>query len=305
MTVPGEDPPAWERAWLEEQGLPAAYAPLAARFFAPLAAKIADRRGRQRCALLVGVNGSQGSGKSTCCAWLVQRLRHAHALAAVTLSLDDFYHTHADRRRLAAEVHPLLSVRGVPGTQDMALLDRTLDALLSDAGPGEVRVPRFDKARDDRRPARDWDRVAVPLDVVFLEGWCLGAGPEETLEPALNALEAERDPDGRWRRYVNAALRREFLPLYERVDLWVMLRAPSFDAVLAWRQEQERKLAARVGHAPGIMAPGEVAAFVQYFERLTRHCLRSLPGHMDVIYELDHDRRILESRRLDHDSDAD
>jgi D-glycerate 3-kinase len=295
--------PPWERRWLDDEALPSSYAALAARHFAPLAQRLATRRRQQGHALLVAVNGSQGSGKSTCCGWLVQKLWHAHGLHAVALSLDDFYRTRAEREQLAATVHPLLRTRGVPGTHDIALLRETLDALLAGVA-GTVAVPRFDKARDDRRPFAAWDRLQRPLDVILLEGWCLGARPGATLEPPINALEAAHDRDGRWRRYVNEALRREFLPLYERVDLWVMLRAPSFDSVLAWRREQERKLAARAGAGAAVMSDEGVAEFIQYFERLTRHCLSSLPRHMDVIYELDHGRHIVSTRGLDHDHSA-
>ena len=35
------------------------------------------------------------------------------------LSIDDFYLSKAKRKRLAASVHPLLAIRGVPGTHDV------------------------------------------------------------------------------------------------------------------------------------------------------------------------------------------
>ena len=61
----------------------------------------------------------------------------------------------------------------------------------------------------------------------------MGARPQTAVQLAepINALERDEDPDGRWRTYVNAALARDFERLYQRVDQWIMLRAPSFSCV--------------------------------------------------------------------------
>jgi D-glycerate 3-kinase len=290
----------WERAWLEAERLPPAYAGLARRYFAPLAGQLAALHRERGQPLLIGVNGSQGSGKSTCCAWLVQALREEHGLSALALSLDDFYFTRAERAALAATVHPLLATRGVPGTHDIDLLRTTVSHLVGQGGTTVVHVPRFDKASDDRAPAAHWDRVEAPVAVILLEGWCLGARPQapEALSAPVNTLEATDDAGGRWRRYVNGALRDAFLPLYDDVDRWVMLRAPSFDCVYRWRLEQEHKLRARAGAGVAVMSDEEVARFVQYFERLTRHCLAELLDRMDVIYTLDNDRQIVKVEGL-------
>ncbi|MFC1579232.1 hypothetical protein ACFL3Y_02465 [Pseudomonadota bacterium] len=126
-------------------------------------------------------------------------------------------------------------------------------------------------------------------------GWCLGARPQAAAElaEAVNALERDEDPDGRWRGYVNAALSRDFPALYERVNYWVMLQAPSFDCVYRWRLEQEHKLANSTrGHSKGVMTDGEVARFIQFYQRLTEHCLASLPARVDYLYTLDSRRQI-------------
>jgi D-glycerate 3-kinase len=294
---PGAD---WETAWLAAERLPPAYAELAGRYFAPLADRLAGLHRECGRPVLIGVNGSQGSGKSTGCAWLVQALREEHGLSALALSLDDFYLTRAERAALAATVHPLLATRGVPGTHDIDLLRTTLGHLMGQEGTTVVHVPRFDKASDDRAPIERWDRIEAPVSVILLEGWCLGARPQpaEALAEPVNTLEAEEDPDGRWRHYVNEALREVFLPLYDAVDCWVMLRAPSFECVYRWRLEQEHKLRARAGAGTAVMSDEEVARFVQYFERLTRHCLAELPDHMDVIFSLDNDRQIVNAEGL-------
>ncbi len=296
--------PAWQKLFLEQQRLDFAYLREAQRWFAPLAESLASHRNSaalppRDIPLLVAVNGCQGSGKTTLCAYLAASLQAQFGLRALPLSLDDFYLTRAQRLGLAAAVHPLLATRGVPGTHDMALLNTTLDLLLAPTGTDPVSVPRFDKARDDRRRRSLWDRVEGRLDFVLLEGWCLGARPQSAAELArpVNELERLEDPDAFWRKYVNEALRRDFLPLYERVDQWVMLQAPSFASVFQWRLEQEHKLASSpAADKRAVMTDGQVASFIQYYQRLTQHCLEMLPPLVDYLFSLDEQRRIATGR---------
>jgi len=284
----------WQQTFLERHRLAPSYLATAQKWFDPLTdALVAHHHGAAR-ALLVAINGCQGSGKTTLTDYLACALAARHGLNAISLSLDDCYLGRLERARLAAEVHPLLATRGVPGTHDMSLLQHTLDALLSFAGP--VSLPGFDKALDDRCASASCRRVETAPDLVLLEGWCLGARPGPVGEP-VNELERREDPDGRWRRFVNEALARDFLPLYRRVDRWIMLRAPSFDCVYRWRLEQERKLAAvRGAGASGIMDERALARFIMHYQRLTEGCLQDLPGRVDHLLVLDEDRQVIRSR---------
>ena len=117
----------------------------------------------------------------------------------------------------------------------------------------------------------------------------------EQLDRPVNALEREEDPEGHWRNYLNAVLAREFQPLYRRVDQWVMLRAPSFSCVYRWRMEQERKLAASAaaGASDRIMDAAQLSRFIQYYQRLTDHCLQRLPEQVHHLYTLDEQRQVM------------
>ena len=159
-----------------------------ARLHAPLAERIAEVASGSGPGFLVGVTGSQGSGKTTT-ARALARLLDARGLRAAILSLDDLYLPLADRRRLAAEVHPLFLTRGVPGTHDVDLGVAILEGL---AAPGATLMPRFDKATDDRASA--WDVHEGPFDVILFEGWCVGARPQApgALIQPVNDLERER-----------------------------------------------------------------------------------------------------------------
>ena len=53
-------------------------------------------------------------------------------LNVVVLSLDDFYLTRDERNALARTVHPMLQVRGVPGTHDIQFASATIKSLLQE-----------------------------------------------------------------------------------------------------------------------------------------------------------------------------
>jgi D-glycerate 3-kinase len=252
------------------------------------AAMPAHRRGP----LIVGLCGSQGSGKSTVCKKVAARLTDA-GLKVATLSLDDLYLPLAARMKLAELVHPLLRTRGVPGTHDSKLGIHTLHDL---AQAKEIKLPRFDKARDDRHPEAAWETIQGPVDLVLFEGWCVGARPQglEALTQPINALEANEDVDGRWRRYVNDALGGEYQRLFAKVDLLVLLAAPSFDVVLKWRTQQEDELRSQVqGDRSGVMSDEQIARFIQHYERLTKHVLIEMPPRADLVIRLGEDRAVL------------
>lgn len=257
-----------------------------------LAAWIAARLLRGPRPLVVGVNGGQGSGKSTLCELTAVHLRHRHGLRCLVLGLDDLYLGHAERARLAAEVHPLLATRGVPGTHEVQRGLSLLRQLRAGIVPGRpLPLPRFDKAADDRLPQAREPLLDMDVDVVLFEGWCVGVAPQGAGELAVpvNALEAQEDPDGRWRRFVNAALAGGYAQLFSQLDVLLMLQVPDFEAVLRWRREQEAVQHSQRGSG---MSEAELARFVAHYERLTRHGLATLPGRADLVLALSTDHAV-------------
>ena len=265
--------------------LPEGFSDIIEHCYLPLAQWV-EREARRFCPLVVGIGGAQGTGKSTLADFLKLSLMEHGGFSVAVLSLDDFYYTHAERHHLGTVVHPLLATRGVPGTHDLEMLSTCLDQLHL-LQPGEsMALPRFDKGEDDRADPTTWPVVDGPVDVIVLEGWCLGATPQSpvALGQAINALERIADAGGIWRRCVNEQLAGAYAALFDRLDHLVYLRAPDFDAVRRWRLEQERKLADR--HAGG-MSDAEVGRFVEHFERVTRAMLESPPAQADVVVEFD------------------
>ena len=265
-------------------GLPDDYEEVVENDWLPIAQEIARHAASKR-PLVVGINGAQGSGKTTVCAFLEPLLAEL-GLTAITLSLDDLYLTRDERSRLARRVHPLFATRGVPGTHDVALGMALLDRLRAGQSTD---LPRFDKGRDDRAPGRA--QIEGPVDVVLFEGWCVGARPQDetALARPANTLERDEDPDGTWRHEVNRRLATDYADLFARIDLLVMLKVPDFEAVRANRRLQEQKL----GAGPAVMDEPALERFLAHYQRLTEDMFAEMPARADILVEIGRDQRPL------------
>lgn len=265
-----------------------AYQPVIAAVMEQVHAALA---GTTRRPVVIGLCGAQGSGKTTLARAVLDSCLN-EGLRAAALSIDDLYLTRNGRQALAQDVHPLLASRGVPGTHDVPLGLSVLDDLQNGRA---VPLPRFDKACDDRAPQAEWPLAPQACEVLLFEGWCVGARPQEegALVAPINALEAEADADGIWRRSVNDRLGADYAKLFGRIDYQILLRSPSFDIVTRWRIEQEHKLRDRIGSGTRIMGDDEIAHFVRHYERLTRHIAVEMPARADLLIDLDAARRVI------------
>ncbi|ATY34699.1 kinase [Sphingomonas psychrotolerans] len=243
--------------------------------------------------LILGLCGAQGSGKSTLAKGLRDRME-ARGIATALLSLDDLYLSGHARAATARDIHPLLRTRGVPLTHDVAHGIALLDAV---RGREATSFPRFDKARDE--PEAQRQPVPAKLDLLIFEGWCVGARAQDDAAVAapINALERDADPDGSWRRAVNAALCTGYAELFARIDRLVLLAAPGFEIVARWRLEQEealrRTLEAQGRSTAGLMDAPAVLRFVAHYERLTCWILDEMPARADLVLRLDVDRNLI------------
>ena len=241
----------------------------------------------------VGINGSQGSGKSTMSEFLKDYLSETYALKVIVMSLDDFYFSRIDRQKIAADVHPLFKTRGVPGTHNMSLVKTVLNALKRQH---PTIIPRFNKATDNPYPVSAWTTVSDAVDIVIFEGWCWGVEAQtyEQLQKPANTFEATEDPNAVWRNHANLQLSLHYQTLYSLMDKWVMLKAPSFEEVFAWRLEQEQKLnsATAAKDQTAVMNEPQIKRFIQHYQRLTEHALETTANTCDHVYKLNTSRAI-------------
>lgn len=262
------------------------------RLFLPLAAWLNQQRPANG-PLLVGLNGSQGSGKSTLCNLLKWILEAAFSCRTCIVSIDDLYLPKRERQQLAQNIHPLLTTRGVPGTHDVPLGMELFTRLKNNPAEGTIEMPRFSKATDDRLPANEWESINGEIDLILFEGWCVGATPqtEEELRQPINRLETKEDGAGLWRRYVNKQLDGPYRQLFSQLDLLMMLKIPDWEMVYHWRKRQEQQLAAKDS---GVGVMGEVALhrFIMHYERLTKHQLQELPQRADLTLSLNPQQRV-------------
>jgi D-glycerate 3-kinase len=280
--------------FINKEQLPLTFKAHALKWFKPIFTDVLMHQINAKRPLFIGVNGSQGSGKSTLSQLLTEFINQATDYNAVTLSLDDFYLNKDARNELAKKQHQMFATRGVPGTHDTQLMYEVLNKLKTGQ---PCRLPRFNKAIDNPFPIDECPLQETKVDFVILEGWCWGvtAAPDEELIQPVNEMESSKDAFMLWRQYSNQVLSTEYQPLYELFDYWIMLKAPSFDCVYKWRCEQEDKLRAKNADAPGIMNEAQIYAFIQHYQRLTERCLGTLPKTFDLVFELNHDREIIQA----------
>ncbi|MFC3032429.1 kinase [Pseudoalteromonas fenneropenaei] len=265
----------WQQDFLKQHQLPQSYLPAALK----IAARLEQERQRNiDKPWLLAINGAQGSGKSTLAAWL-QCYWQQQGIDVAVVSLDDYYLNPLARRVLAEQQHILLRQRGVPGTHDV---ERALRDFKAFKAGQAVAWPQFDKSLDS--PIAD--RPARQTSIVIFEGWCVAtpAQPEAELLLPVNALESQQDATGTWRHFVNQQLATSYGTWFDMCDYLVYLQIDSFQRVLAWRTLQEQQLRARTGRG---MSDAEVADFIQLFERLTLHAMRTLPTQANLVIALD------------------
>lgn len=285
---------------LRSHQLPDDFTRIIEQVYYPLSDILADKQREKKNPLFVSINGAQGSGKSTLAAFLKSIMQGRHGLSAVAVSIDDFYLTLEQRKKLADEVHPLFITRGVPGTHDLPMMQKAFDNLSINQS---AFIPRFDKSIDDR--SRETPvQVQEPVDIILFEGWCNHSLPQTSaeLETPVNQLEIDEDADGIWRKYANEQLKLYNNRVFDKADMKIMLQAPAFESVYKWRRRQEEKLAASTqAGAAGIMDENRLQRFIQHYERITRHNLGVLPAAVDILLPLDEKQMITGIRMPGHE----
>lgn len=260
-------------------------------FYFPICEMIYKDYLKNKKTKIIGLAGGQGSGKSTISQILKIILKERYNLNVVTLSIDDFYKTLKDRVKMSKKISKLFLTRGVPGTHDTKMLFNCLNKLKKNSF-NQILVPKFDKSLDDRCKKNKWIKISKKPDVVVFEGWCIGAKAQgkNSLIKSINLLERREDQKQIWRKKVNNELKSRYKKIFDLIDTIVFLKIPSFKYVYKWRLLQERKLK-KTSKGRKIMNPKQLKKFIMFYERITRHMLKTLDTKSKVVLNIDTNHR--------------
>ena len=259
-------------------------------FYLPLCNKLFKSYKSKNRPLLIGLSGSQGSGKSTISQILKMIFHLNFKLNVVCFSIDDFYKTFSERKELSESLHPLFMTRGVPGTHDSKMLFNTIKTLKK-KNFRKIKIPKFEKSIDDRLRNKYWQKVKKKPDIIIFEGWCVGAKPQSLreLKKPINILEKEEDTKLTWRKKVNNELRTNYKKIYNLLDKKIYLKVPNFKYVLKWRLLQEKKL--RLKSKKKAMTDNQVKRFIMFYERLTKNMAKDHKNY-DAVVIIDKSHKI-------------
>ncbi len=263
-------------------------------FLIPISFWIANKVEKKK-PFILGLSGGQGSGKTTISSIISIILSKYFKLNVFKISIDDFYKTRKKRLELSKKVHPLLMVRGVPGTNDINIM---LDFFkrIKEKKFKSIKLPRFNKAIDDRYNKKLWYSVKRRPDVIIFEGWCVGAKAEQnySLKTPINSLEKLKDQKQIWRRFVNKQLKSKYKKLYDQLNCLLFIKAKNFSLLRQWRIKQEKKLSlkSKRSNKLKIMSDKEIINFMQTYQRITQNMFKSVPKYASIILNLNSNQQI-------------
>ena len=245
--------------------------------------------------LIIGLAGGQGTGKTTISSILSLILKKYFKLNVFKVSIDDFYKTRNERKKLSKSTHPLLMIRGVPGTHDYKII-KDFFKKVKKKKFYHLTLPRFDKSRDDRFQKKLWYKINSKPDVIILEGWCVGAKAQKIsklLKP-INSLEKTKDPDLVWRKYVNNQLKTKYKKLFNQLNETIYLKASNFKVLQKWRIKQEKILMLRSKNKKKlrIMNRGDIINFMQTYQRISQYMFKDAPKYASIIMKLNSNHQI-------------
>ena len=262
------------------------------KFYLPISKMIAKDYLKKKKTKVIGLTGGQGTGKSTISNILKIILKEVYKLETVIFSIDDFYKTLSERKKISKKISKLFLTRGVPGTHDTKMLLQCINNLKKNNFKRMI-IPKFDKSIDDRRKKNQWSKVKKKPNIVIFEGWWVGAAAQKSKDVniPLNKLEKQGDNKRIWRHKVNSELKKDYNKIFNLVDKLIFLKVPSFKYVYRWRLLQEKKLRI-TGKGNKTMNDKQIKNFVMYYERITKHMLKTLPKTADTVISIDEKHRL-------------
>lgn len=245
------------------------------------------RRGKTQ---IIGIQGGQGTGKTTLVHFLEHGLRQ-RGYRVVSFSIDDFYTSYAERKRLARKYpkNKFYQIsRGLPGTHRVADLLKVLKSLQSGK---PTTLPVFDKSL--HHAAGDISKKTIPvrgkLDFVLFEGWCVGI-PLVSSAAFIRycrkggILLEKIDPLLVDHKVVLQFIK-EYQPLWKYLNYLVMLQPTSLELHKKWRLQQEKELKQKTGQG---MTQKEIDEFVEPYLPFTYLCYEKIKPKVKILVNEQH-----------------
>jgi len=253
-------------------------------YYIPMSFWIENKYKKKGKTLFLGLSGGQGSGKTTVTGILKIILKKFFRRRIHVSSIDDFYKTSSDRNKMSNTIHPLFKTRGVPGTHDVNLVKNFFNEVKKKKFK-KNKLPKFEKAIDDRLAKKYWFKVKKRPEIIILEGWCVGAKSQSRslIKKPINILEKYEDKNLKWRKYVNEKLNKDYKKLFAMIDHFIFMKVPNFKMVFKWRLLQEEKLRKKSYVYKKIMSFNKIKRFIMFYERITLQMMKDLSKSASIV----------------------
>ena len=254
------------------------------KIYIPISFWINNKCKKKGRTLILGLSGSQGSGKTTVSGILQIILKKFFKKNIYIISIDDFYKTLKDRNRMSQQKHSLFKTRGVPGTHDINLIKNFFISAKRKKFK-KIKLPKFNKSIDDRSKKNYWHNINKRPEIIILEGWCVGAKPQiiSSLRKPVNILESHEDKHLIWRKYANEKLKKEYKEVFAMIDYFIFMKVPNFKIVFKWRLLQESKLRKKLHYKKKIMTYSAIKRFIMFYQRITLQMMKDLSKSASIV----------------------
>ena len=253
------------------------------------------KKANKKSPLIIGLAGGQGTGKTTIASIISLILTKYFKLKVFKISIDDFYKTRNERKKISKSIHPLLMIRGVPGTHDYKIIYEFFKKIKNKKFT-KFRLPKFDKSKDERYNKKLWYKINSKPDIIIFEGWCVGAKSQKNSEliKSINSLEKISDQNYVWRKYVNLQLKKNYKNLFRQIDEIIYLKANNFKMLQKWRIKQEKALwlKSKNKRSLRIMNRGDIINFMQTYQRITQNMFKDAPKYASIVMKLNSNHQI-------------
>jgi len=251
------------------------------KYISPLIRKIK----KKKKPLIVGIQGGQGTGKTTLADFLKKRLKTNYKVKS--FSIDDFYKTYKERKKLSKKHkdNPFYQIpRGMPGTHRVKKLKNTLKKIKKGKS---FEIPRFDKSLHDAAGGISGKtKVKQKQDFVFFEGWCLGL-PYITPKVLIQHCKKHNINIDYKKKHLQTLTKhiKSYIQLWKYIDFFVMLQPSSASLHKRWRYKQEKELKKEKKKG---MTKKEIEHFVDLYLPLTYVCYDLIKPDIRLFIDKNH-----------------